>query len=430
MTKAHAGMPLGNGHMTIPIDYQDILWTFRYNSFCGRKEVPNPRVDTISFLPDDEVGRVASIDNDGFNAIGHIYTSEANLSRFYRLFFTPQDGGIQINPPEMASPIPGQSVIKHVSARPDSHISAEDGNGISYTRSSTAKMAISAGAMYTISVWARGASGGEALEIFAFEYTDDSNAFNAANTTSKVVTLTTEWKRYTYTRTAGTGTVRCWTRFDNETAGQTIYYCGAQLENFPWATGLMASGGSRVGASLQYEIAGNLVPNPNEFTINAWVNLYGARGGMYQPIFEYVLTSAGGVNRLLFMFDFIGGRYDLSCWIGNKDLNGFVSVQNLIQGINPVNEWHMYTLTYYNQKYSIFIDGVLRAEAATNVKPYFTPGTSFNIGGRLFERLNGMMSNFLLSPRYTSSEELEMWFRAGRHAMVDPYDYSRSTPPY
>jgi hypothetical protein len=87
------------------------------------------------------------------------------------------------------------------------------------------------GQTYTISIWAKGAVGGESF-ILAFQRRGDGT-----NTYSTTKTLTTEWKRYTYTRTLPSDGAHTslWGLF-RSTLNTTLYVWNPQIEQKSYAT--------------------------------------------------------------------------------------------------------------------------------------------------------------------------------------------------
>ncbi|HDK8696442.1 TPA: hypothetical protein PVA50_004775 [Aeromonas hydrophila] len=107
------------------------------------------------------------------------------------------------------------------------------------------------GAVYTTSVWLRGAVGGEAVRIGIHN-----------STVGLGVTLTTEWKRYSITQTRFAGTNSAFViQAVNATTSFFVY--GAQLEALPFASSYIPTAGAAVTRAADkawLNVAGNLIP--------------------------------------------------------------------------------------------------------------------------------------------------------------------------
>ena len=121
---------------------------------------------------------------------------------------------------------------------------------------------VSSNAVYTISLYLKGTSGSEAVSMIASD--------NAGLLTTRNVTLTTGWQRYSFnfTTNAGAGTLTFKLGSANAT-GMTFYADSLQIEN-SWATTTWYQGGSvRAADVLTIPTAG--VINPNNCTISQWL---------------------------------------------------------------------------------------------------------------------------------------------------------------
>jgi hypothetical protein len=78
---------------------------------------------------------------------------------------------------------------------------------------------------FTISIWMKGASGGEQTTLILSRWGDWAGIVSTG-----LITLTTEWKRYTATATANGVNPTYGTYLSIVTASGTVYYWGAQLE--------------------------------------------------------------------------------------------------------------------------------------------------------------------------------------------------------
>jgi len=129
---------------------------------------------------------------------------------------------------------------------------------------------------FTLSVWARGASGGEAFTMDIARWTD------YAGIASLAVTLTSAFKRYVVTGTStATGAQLAYTVYAQLTQGDnstTIYVYGAQLEESPDASPYQPTDG--VGSSAT-EVYG------------MWANVGGFGGYMQNPV---VAVSSQGLS--------------------------------------------------------------------------------------------------------------------------------------
>ncbi|NLG84927.1 MAG: hypothetical protein GX493_10060, partial [Firmicutes bacterium] len=143
---------------------------------------------------------------------------------------------LSVEPAEISFVSPGKKrVIEHIATKDDSYISAVDAGGTNYNTCTNAKLAVAGGTPVTISVWARGERGGEAIELLLFEY--PGPAASGRILASKVFNITAEWREYSLTAVTGTNAVAAWGRLDNDRKDQVVYWCDPRLLNADFTDG-------------------------------------------------------------------------------------------------------------------------------------------------------------------------------------------------
>jgi hypothetical protein len=137
------------------------------------------------------------------------------------------------------------------------------------------------GAVYTTSVWLRGAVGGENIRIGIHN-----------STTGVRVTLTTEWKRYSVTQTRAAGTNAAFV-IQAESAAVSFFVYGAQMETLPFASSYIPTAGAAVTRAqdicwIPVQNAG-LQGLANEKTMSVVSNIIGVANN-----FGFILTTPWG----------------------------------------------------------------------------------------------------------------------------------------
>ncbi|MBP4034264.1 hypothetical protein, partial [Aeromonas sp. PrichA-15] len=137
------------------------------------------------------------------------------------------------------------------------------------------------GAVYTSSVWLRGAVGGENIRIGIHN-----------STTGVRVTLTTEWKRYSVTQTRAAGTNAAFV-IQAESAAVSFFVYGAQMETLPFASSYIPTAGAAVTRAqdicwIPVQNAG-LQGLANEKTMSVVSNIIGVANN-----FGFILTTPWG----------------------------------------------------------------------------------------------------------------------------------------
>lgn len=224
----------------------------------------------------------------------------------------------------------------------------------------TVSPALVSGGTYTVSVWLKGAVGGETVGI----------GLNDNTMTS--VTLTNEWKRYTATFTGITYTDRG-LQFRGYTAGQTYYAWGAQLQNraLPSAyiatTASAVSGatavydgygmwtGGKMGNALQFDglkdyvqVPDSSTLEPADVTISMWV--YPTQWtGTHRALVTKRASSADGY----FIFYLSGGYINWDFGGGSYRWNtGYLP---------PLNTWTHLVFTRDSTGRKLYVNGSLQA---------------------------------------------------------------------
>ncbi|MCL6613768.1 MAG: discoidin domain-containing protein, partial [Firmicutes bacterium] len=143
---------------------------------------------------------------------------------------------LSVDPAEISFVSPGKKrVIKHTATKDDSYIAAVDAGGTNYNTCTNAKLAVAGGTPVTISVWARGEKGGEAIELVLFEY--PGPVASGRILASKVFNITADWQEYSLTAVTGTNAVATWGRLDNNLKDQVVYWCDPRLLNADFTDG-------------------------------------------------------------------------------------------------------------------------------------------------------------------------------------------------
>lgn len=382
MTKAHAGSSLGlSGDYILPVDFQDKLFPFYWNTDSGRQDYPT--IDVSTMVPDDKFGQVVAVEDGTTNLIPSATRGFVKVA-------------------------PTVNTEKRLFEEDSLLLNVTDNTTKQWSGPKWIGLPVTPGQTYTFSVWLMT----DALATLDDAITVGAESYNSANVRTpidKYITLTRQgvWTRYTNTFTvpADSATFNVYVYV---VRNGKVYIACPQVENRGFVTSYVP--GSRLAGSLAYP---KEILNPKAFTIATWFKV-NAITGNYQPILD-VCSGTHQNNRLLIMLEANGV---LRTWYGNATVNNSFT-SNFIP---EVGQWHHFVLTYDGTTYRMYVDGKLKSEA-TNEAVTFHADATFNIGGRYWGKLNGHFSNFLVSPRAAHAEEIEAWFEYGR-PFYDPYDYT------
>ncbi|HPS31716.1 MAG TPA: DUF4215 domain-containing protein, partial [bacterium] len=230
----------------------------------------------------------------------------------------------------------------------------------------TVSPALVSGGTYTVSIWLKGASGGETIGL----------GLNDGHMSS--VTITNTWERYSVTFTGITNVTRG-LQFKGNVAGQTFYAWGAQLQNRAKPSAYIATTATAVsGANAPYDGYGMWTPgkmgnalnfdglndyavlpsvNPTSaITVSAWVKSSVSTGysGAWQIVSKYSAfilgTSAANGNNMCFIVYTTAWQFG-SCY-----------------AVPDPQNWHHFVGTYDSAtgEKNLYVDGVLRSTATTS----------------------------------------------------------------
>jgi len=185
-----------------------------------------------------------------------------------------------------------------------SYTAGTGSNGVLLTSDFTATASVD----YTLSVWMKGAVGGEKVQ---FRLEDRYG--NGPNGTT--FTLTNEWSLYTDTITNDAGTSRGFRLVIGDatgvTADQVVYVYGAQAELGSYATSYIPNYGTALGVTRNADFSGDndIVGSPISFGANDDFTLF------YEGSFDNLSSTSnmimGGGNR------FLGDAYKNYWWVQN-----------------------------------------------------------------------------------------------------------------
>ena len=205
------------------------------------------------------------------------------------------------------------------------------------------------GNTYTISCYLKGASGGEQIIL-------DVDSQNG-----NVVTLTTDWVRYSFSRastTSGTRSIRFGSRGNNSggTYGSdnpTVYMWGCQLEVGAYATSYIPT------------TSASVTRNKDVFTRTGIADLIGTAGVLYlevasigSSVQESIALSDGTTdNRVLFYYSAGGGiAFQLR-------ISGSSVASGSVTGTTET-DFHKFAIRYQDDSFQLFIDGVKKKDVA------------------------------------------------------------------
>lgn len=238
----------------------------------------------------------------------------------------------------------------------DNSVAAPDGTAtastfVSSSSSSRIQQAsvntISAG-VTTISIYAKGANGGEKLQIGIFNGTDGL-------VISSAKTLTTSWARYTFTTTtsASNSIPQIAT---NNAASQTMFLWGFQMELLSIASSYIPTTNataSRSADSLTWPLPSNSVNAPNSLYIKAINNKDDSSGADFGG-----LTNAGDTQYVQFRYT-NGGIFGLFIGSGSAVVMASAS--------DPGNSSHGVALAWNTGDYAVSSDGAAPGTSNSNI---------------------------------------------------------------
>jgi hypothetical protein len=230
------------------------------------------------------------------------------------------------------------------------------------------------GAVYTTSVWLRGAVGGEIIRIGIHN-----------STTGLGVTLTTEWKRYSITQTRAAGTNPAFV-IQAVSAPISFFVFGAQLEALPFASSYIPTNGAAVTRAAD----------------QAWLPALGNRfvAGTYAVAFEFDLLGKVPGNALHRLIDF--------------DNSGGSDRQHL-----SINDANALILTMGSPAVAVSVAGSQVGRAAFRMGNYMASvmfngiagnaGAVQGVGSSVNNRIVFMNTNIFNIPTYGHIRNLRMW---------------------
>lgn len=230
------------------------------------------------------------------------------------------------------------------------------------------------GAVYTTSVWLRGAVGGEIIRIGIHN-----------STTGLGVTLTTEWKRYSITQTRAAGTNPAFV-IQAVSAPISFFVFGAQLEALPFASSYIPTNGAAVTRAAD----------------QAWLPALGNRfvAGTYAVAFEFDLLGKVPGNALHRLIDF--------------DNSGGSDRQHL-----SINDANALILTMGSPPVAVSVAGSQVGRAAFRMGNYMASvmfngiagnaGAVQGVGSSVNNRIVFMNTNIFNIPTYGHIRNLRMW---------------------
>lgn len=284
---------------------------------------------------------------------------------------------------------------------------------------------------YTVSVWLKGASGGEVVII----------GLNDTHGASK--TLTTSWARYTYTVTNTQAGVRG-LQFSSSTANTTYYAWGAQLEKQSAASlytattataandGVIAYAGQypsmqtagKFGKGLTFNGVDNYVDAGNgaslnitsAITVSAWVK-------SAQSSAATIVTHDGGMPE--YSFDMGVGTAGKLRFFG---YSSGVAKGITVAGGTAVNNglWHHIVGTFNGTDWFLYIDGV-QDNTKTETAVLTLNAESVLIGRRQgASYFSGSIDEVRILNRALSADEILQSYRANKEHYSSLYDSGSS----
>ncbi|ONG09100.1 hypothetical protein BWQ95_11050 [Aeromonas hydrophila] len=191
------------------------------------------------------------------------------------------------------------------------------------------------GAVYTTSVWLRGAVGGEVVRI---------GIHNA--TIGLGVTLTTEWKRYSITQTRAAGTNSAFV-IQAASAPISFFVYGVQLEALPFASSYIPTAGAAVtrAKDILYLAPSGNVPSDINMAFAAQVKLMGKGLDSWPRVLEI----SDPANKGAFI-DMNAGTWGGVNIVGVKKTLAvrFSDRSRWLEGINVASQWQGYPAKVYN----------------------------------------------------------------------------------
>ena len=200
-------------------------------------------------------------------------------------------------------------------------------------------------ATYSLSCYLKGESGGE--KIFM--------DFDSQNT--NIVTLTTDWVRYTFTKAVtntGSRTLRFGTRGSiGVDDNPTVYIWGCQLEVGSYATSYIPT------------VAASVTRNGEVFERTGIADLIGTAGVLYLEaasagtgIQQTIALSAGTTgNRVIFYYT-ASGNIAFQLKVG-----GSAVASGSVTGMTQT-DFHKFAIRYQDDSFQLFIDGVKKKDVA------------------------------------------------------------------
>jgi hypothetical protein len=274
----------------------------------------------------------------------------------------------------------------------------------------TESINVTPSATYTASVWLKG-SGTVNLRIREI----DSAGATIGDTFSNVITLTSQWTRYSVTRTFGSTGVKANMHVRTVvTQAITFYADGLQIEQKAFATSWTLGGSTRSPETLTIPTAGVL--NPQEGTVEGWVYV---NSTLLARNWNSIWGSLTGFadNGLWLDYYKDGNQWRFRRRINNSE-NGPTWINNLSEG------WHYFACVWKPAEMVLFIDGVRKA-TLTNpglpsvVAAYCDIGGLYRETGGFGSHCNSLIDDLRISSRARTDEEILAGYQSGEPLEAD-----------
>ncbi|MBT8448838.1 MAG: hypothetical protein KJO69_04065 [Gammaproteobacteria bacterium] len=252
---------------------------------------------------------------------------------------------------------------------------------------------ITNGSDHTISVWVRRVTGTGDISIINTELV------------ATVINVTSEWKRFEVSATAGDTTGTCYLRI--ATSGDVLEVFGWQLEELPFASSYIPTTTTEVTRSADVLYADNIdnVPNVNLANPNMSVSIdYDSFGNMTSLSQILVGQYQASTNYWYLR------KYSTDTRIGvTAKADGVISYSEVTGETDKTNVNRRATATFGNENVSIYEDGVLALSESTLASPFANPSstTKLYIGSLIGSSnyLYGHVSNLRIWDTELSQQE-------------------------